>query len=805
MGDVWQDLRHAFRTLGRSSGFTATAVVLLALGIGANTAVFSIVHAVLLRPLPYPQPDRLVRMVDSDRSDVSIPEFQFWKQHASAYSSIAGYDEGLQDRGLETGSGFEWVKVTSVTQDFLNTLGVSPALGREFNADETRRGGPQAIILSDRLWQRAFGGNLEVLGRAVKLGKTSYTIIGVLPRDFWFSPVPDALVPLQPSGSVGDNGTNTAMIARLKPGVSLTQAEAERATLGERFRETGVTELPARYGGLAPISYQTFLAGDLRDKLLLLLGAVGLLLLIACSNLAGLLLARMAARSKDTAVRLALGSSTRRLLRQSLAENLVLSAAGGLAGLLVASWLLTGLLAFAPFSLDPAGSVTLDGPVLGFTFAIALGTSLVFSIAPLFAAARMDIFETLKTGKQGAAGRSNARAVLVTGQIALTVTLLVSAALLIETLHRLHQQDLGFSPQGVLTFWTPPSVERQNDPAALRNFEAALLDRLQALPGVRSAAGVNVLPLHGYNSFNNFPTEREGHPEQSIGGMEIRRVSPEYFQTMGVAILRGRSFVAADRATAPPVMLVNETLARQWWRQGDPLGDQVAIGRYKGKDLAPRDEEPIRRIVGVVADTRRKDVKEPPRATVYIPAEQSTWMSNGMNWVVRGNFPAGFAERLRQVVAEIDPRQRVERMRTMESIVESSTADSRFDAWLFGSFAGFALLLTAAGIYGLLAFSVTQRARELALRMAMGASRGRVLFLILRQGFVLIAIGLAIGFAGAAAVGRSLSSLLFNVHPADPLSYVAVAAVLLAAGLLASYLPARKAARVDPMTALRSE
>jgi putative ABC transport system permease protein len=806
MENLFHDLRYALRSLRKSPGFTAAAIILLALGIGANTAVFSVVHAVLLRPLPYPQPDRLVQLLRGvGQSNVSIPEYQFWSQHASAFASVAGCDQGVWDISLDTGAAFEWIKVTRVTENFLKTLGVAPSLGREFNADETRPNGPQAILLSDSLWRRMFAGDPKVLGRAVTLGKTRYTITGVLPRDFWFASAPDAFLSLQPSGTASDTGTNTEMIARLKPGVSITQAEAEKAALTQAFLGVVPMELPPGYSGLTPVSYQTVLTGDqVRTNLLLLSGAVGLLLLIACSNLASLLLARVSARGKEIAVRLALGSSTRRLLWQSLLESLLLSTAGGLFGLLVAAWLLKGLLnglpSMAPFSLHVAGAIGLDRPVLWFTFAVALGTSLLFSIAPLAASSRMDISATLKSGNGGGTGRVKTRSILVAGQVALTVTLLVSAALLIQTLYRLHRQELGFSPQGAMTFLTPPSSER--DPSAARAFESALLDGLKSLPGIRSAAGVNALPLDGQY---NFPTQRDGHPEQSIGGMEIRRVSPEFFEAMGVRVARGRPIFPADRASAPPVILVNETLARQWWATRDPLGDRIVIGRYKGKDYAQPETETPRQIVGVIADTRGPDLTKPARPTVYIPIDQSAEMSGYMSWVLRGTFPPGFAERLRQAVAQIDPRQRVDRIRTMQDIVEASTAPSRFDAWLFGIFAGVALLLTSAGIYGVLAFSVARRTREIGMRMALGASRRRVIRMVLRQAFALIVIGLAVGLAGAAMVARSLSSLLFNVRPGDPFSYAAVAALLLAVGCLASYLPARRAARVDPMVALRQE
>jgi putative ABC transport system permease protein len=803
METLWQDWRYAFRLLRKSPGFTAVAVLLLALGIGANTAVFSVVHAALLRPLPYPHPEQLVRLVHSaEEQDVSlIPEYRFWKEHTSAFASVAGHSEGAYDQSLDTGTAFAWIKVTRITGDFLATLGVAPALGREFNAEETRQGGPQAILLSDNLWRSMFGGDPAVLGRVVKLGVASYTVTGVLPRDFWFSPTPDAYIPLQPSGTIGDTGTNTAMLARLKPGVSVRQADTQMAALTQAFREA--FHLAPGYRGLTPMSYPAFLARGVRTNLLLLAGAVGLLLLIACSNLAGLLLARMAARSKEMAVRLALGSSTRRLLRQSLVENLLLSAAGGLAGLLLASWLLQSLLALAPFSLHASGGVDLDQPVLWFTFAVSLGTGLLFSAAPLIASSRLDILEALKSGGRISAGRPLTRSLLVAGQVALTVTMLVSAALLIQTLYRLHQQELGFSSQGVMTFWTPASSARQNNPAALRSFETTLLDRLKTLPGVRSAAAANALPLDG---FFNYPTERENHPDQSIGGMEIRRVSPEFFETMGVRILRGRPFFATDHDTAPPVMLVNEALARRWWQQGNPVGDRVVIGRLRGKDIGnTRAVEPPRQVVGVVADTKWRDVKDSPRPTVFIPIEQSAWLGGGMSWVMRGQFPLGFAETLRHTVAEIDPRQRVDRIKTMDEIVARSTADSRFNAWLFGIFAAIALLLTAAGVYGLLAFSVARRTFEIGTRMALGASHGNVIRLILGQGLALIVLGLAAGLAGAAAVSRSLSSLLFHVRPADPFSYVAVAALLIVVGCLASYLPARRAAKVDPMVALRSE
>ncbi|MBZ5619553.1 MAG: ABC transporter permease, partial [Acidobacteriia bacterium] len=431
-----------------------------------------------------------------------------------------------------------------------------------------------------------------------------------------------------------------------------------------------------------------------------------------------------------------------------------------------------------------------------------LGTALLFGLTPFLSSARLDVHETLKAaGRSGSGGhvRQRTRSFLVVSEIALSVTLLVAAALLIQSLYRAYQERLGFAPRGLITFWTPPTLERRRNVTDLRNFEAGLMDRLGAVRGVRNVAAVNALPLTGQN---NYPAGREGHPDQSIGGMEIRIVTPGYFETMGIPVLRGRSFTSRDTATAPPVILVNETLARLWWLRGSPLGDGIKIGRFQGKDYST---DPVREVVGVIADTKTVYLKKPPRPTVYVPAAQASWYTGGMSWVVRANLSPAFTELLRQAIAEIDPRQRVESVRTMEEIVASTTRDSRFDAWLFGIFAGLALVLTAVGVYGLLAFSVARRTHEIGTRMALGASRMDVLKLVLKEGLVLTAIGLALGLAGAFALTRSLSTLLFGVGATDPASFVGVAVLLLSVGIVASYLPARRATQVDPLVALRNE
>lgn len=796
LGDtLWQDLLYAFRSLRKSPGYAIAALLLLALGIGATTAIFSVVYALLLRPLPYREPQRLVRIMRSaDASDVSIPEYEFWKDHSSAYASVAAH--GFQiAQNLDTDTEPLWIQTVPVTAGFFSTLGVEPLLGREFTSAETTPNGPRSIILTDGLWRRAFSARPDIIGRTVALDDAAYTVAGVLPPSFWF-PVPaEAFVPLRVIGAPDEKGTNTGMIGRLRAGVSVRQAEAEDGPLTRAFLQTGAIKTLPNYRGLIPRYFQDAWAGDNRDgvesrtPVLTLFGAVLLLLLIACSNLAGLLFARLASKRKEIAIRLALGSSASRLVRQYLLENLLLSLAGGVAGLLTADWLLQGLLALIPFHLAVPGSPELNRDVLLFAIAATVGTNLAFGIVPLLASSRVDVADGLKSETHASTPRQRIRSLLVAGEVALSAMLLISAGLLTESLYRLRQEKLGFSPDGLMTFSTPVSRARRGKAAELRRFEAAVLDRIERLPGVRSAGGINYLPLGGRN---NFPVQPEGHPEQQIGATEVRAVTPGYFETMGIPLLRGRVLDERDAENSPLVALVSQSLAARWWPDGNPIGHKVTIG------------EGSFTVVGVVGDTKRLNVKEAFRPTVYMTPEQRDW-TEGMSWAMRGTFSAGFADELQQAIHEIDPKQRVLRIQTMNEMVASSTADSRFDAWIFGAFAGVALLLAAVGVYGLLSFAVARRANEIGTRMALGAASTNVVSLILRQGFTPIAAGLAVGLLGAFFATRALGSLLFGVKQADPLSYIAAAVALLLAGALASYIPARRAAKVDPMIALRSE
>ncbi len=797
---LMQDLRYALRLLRKSPGFTLVAILSLALGIGANTAIFSVVDAVLLRPLPYPHAEQLVRMEGQDARDaVTMTEFTFWKEHAFSFAAVAGY-RGTTTRRLAAGNHEEWISARTVSGDFFRTLGVTLAMGREFDSSETRQGGPQAIILTHALWERAFAADPAALGRTVTLDDTSYVVVGVLPRTFWFPQAADSFVALRPSGSMDDRGFNTSMIARVRGGTTLRQAQAEMPALSAAIRSAYPEQFKPGYQGLSFSPFQDSLAGDVRLNLLLLFGAVGLLLLIACSNLAGLLLARLTARRKEIALRLALGGERLRLLRQFLTENILLTSAGAIAGLATGRVLLDALMAAIPFELPSAEPVRLDATVLAFTFAIALATGLAFSIAPVFIASRLDLQDALKTGGRSSGGvRQRARSVLVIAEVAVAVTLLVSASLLIQSLYRLHQERLGFTAEGLTTFSTPLAVEHRRTAVDQLQYFDTLRTRFQELPGVSAVASANVLPLTGHS---NLPAQREGHIENSIGGMEVRYVTSDFFAVMGIPLRKGRAFQAGDSASAPPVMVINETLARRWWLHAEPLGDRVILGRFQGRDFGT----PVARsVVGVAADTKGEFLKSPPVPTVYLPLAQLDHPTGSAAWILRGHLPNRFAAELRRVVDQVDSRQRIGAIRTMEEIVSKTTASSRFDAWLFAFLAVLALALTAVGVYGVLSFSVARRSHEIGTRMALGATPGAVLGLILRQGLVLVATGLAVGLAGAFAATRSLTTLLYGVQPTDATSFAAVAAILSAVGLLASYLPARRATKVDPVIALREE
>jgi putative ABC transport system permease protein len=805
---LWQDLQYALRLARMSPGFTAVAVLSLTLGIGANTVLFSIVYGVLLKPLPYSHPERLARLVRStSEPDITMPEYQFWKEHSTVFDSVAA-SRYAGDTSLIIDGAAQSLGTIMVTTDFFRTLGVPLALGREFNSEETTPNGPEAVILTHGLWQLAFANDAGIIGRTVKLGDTSRTVVGVLPAGFWYPQGVDAFVPFRVTGSVSDTGTNSEMIGRLKPGVSFRQAAAATTGLRQPFREAGMLpyELDRNYQGLTPVPYAEWLTGEVRTILLILSGAVGVLLLVSCANLAGLVLSRLAARQREIAIRLALGSSRSRLVRQFLTENLLLSATGAGAAMIGAPALLPELLTFIPFQLPAASPIQVDAPVLAFTILIALCAAVLISLAPCLISAHFLIHESMKTGARVSgttAGRQRTRSVMVVCQVALSVVLLVAALLLSQSLYRVTHQELGFQPHGLVTFRVTAPNASSGSAAATRLFEAALLDRLGSLYGAGNVAGVNVLPLRGPN---NFPTQRLDHPEQSIGGMEIRIVTPDYFKIMGIPVRRGRAFTDADNAGGTPVIAVSETVARIWWKTENPLDDHVVIGLLRGR-VVPEGgtADSTRQIVGVVGDTKGLFIKERPRPTVYIPVAQAAALGGTLTWVVRGMPSMGFAQDLQKTVDDLEGGRRIEGMRSMDEIVASTTTDSRFHAALFAAFATLAVVLAAIGVFGLLSFSVTQRTHEIGTRIALGASRRHVLTIVFKQGLVLVGGGTLIGIGAALLLSRFLSSLLFQIRPMDVFTYVAASILLLCIGLFAAYLPARYAAKVDPIVALRTE
>jgi putative ABC transport system permease protein len=807
MAALTQDIRYALRMLRRNPGFTVVAALTLALGIGANTAIFSVVNAVILRPLPYPHPDAIVHVNlawkgGGVNETLTVPEFEFYRDHASAFEAMAGF-RGAPDLEIKRGGVSEWITSLRVSDGFFQVLGVSPAFGRGIVRDETRPGSSQSVIVSDALWREILGADPHVIGRQVKMGDTSYSVVGVMPPGFTFvEQSADAFIPLQLGRTIADTGMNTQVIARLRPRTSLGQGQANIGVVFEQLQRTGSVQSGQQ--GLQLVSYQRWLEGDLRPSLLILFGAVGLLLLIACANVASLIMARANARQREISIRLALGADRSQLLRQFLTESLLIALIGGTAGLVAAAWAIEGLTSSIPWDISSSTHIAVDGRVLAFTFLTALATSLAFGFTSHWQTSRLDPNTSLREGgTQGgrSTARSRTRSLLVIGEVALSLMLLVGAGLLIESLYYLHQQKLGFDPRHVFTMSTPFASAARATPDQVWNFEQEVLGRIKEVPGVTSAAVVSTPPLMGPN---NLPTQHQGHPKDSIGGMEYRAISPEYFQTMHIPILQGRGFQEADTASSTPVVMVSETVAHAWWKDKSPIGDRLVVGEYDGRQY-PEVLEPPREVVGVVADVKNLAIDEREPTTIYVPASQLFRPPDSTAWVVRAGGNLALGAPLRQAVTGVNPDQRVLELQSMSHIVAQQVAHPSFNALLMSIFAALALALTSVGIYGVLSFHVARRTQEIGIRMALGAERGNVLLMVVSQGAFLAAVGIAIGLAGALALNRFLSSLLSGVKTTDPAIYALVSLTLLAVSLLASYIPARRASKVDPMVALRYE
>jgi predicted permease len=804
--NLWQDLYFGLRMLRKNPGFTAIAVLTLALGIGANTAIFSVVNSVLLRPLPYPEPRQIVelqlRMPRELVNGMTVPQFKFFRDHNTAFQAVAGF-RGGGDINLQQGQSVDWITSAEVTDDFFRVLGVNPAIGREFTRDETRPGSAAVAILTDRIWQKSFGGVPGIIGRQIILGDVNYTVVGVMPREFTLAEGrADVFLPLHLGTTTSDRGTNTQVFARMLKNERLREAQANVAVVYDDFRKQAAT----RQGelGVELVSYQDSLVSDIKPSLLMLFGAVGLLLLVACANVASLLLARSNARQKEISIRLALGAKRGRLLQQFLTESLLMASLGGAAAVLAAYWGLEALTASIPFFLPPSVSIKLDARVLAFTLLVTITTSVVFGLTSAWQTKKLDLNSALKESTKGFSGTAHNRGgkVLVVAEVALSVAMLIGAGLLIESLYRLRHQDIGFDPANVYTMTTPYTLAKNAPRAAAWNSQQQILTRIEAMPGVVSAAVINVPPLMGGG---NIPAQREGHRENSIGGMETRRISKDYFKTMSIPILQGRAFTEADNESSAPVVVISENVAHKWWGKENPIGGHVIVGMYDGK-LYLGTGQP-REVVGVVKDVKGRSLRGDPPPMLYMPTSQLVSDSPipPPAWVVRTEPGANIMAQLPKIVTDVNPQQRVMLVLSMQQVIGNSVAAPNFDTLLMGVFAALALGLTAVGIYGVLSFTVSQRTHEIGIRMALGATPGNVMRLVVGQGMILAWMGIGVGILAALGLTRYLTTLLFNVKPMNFATYAAVAIVLAIVSLLASYIPARRATQVDPIIALRNE
>ena len=809
MNTLLQDIRYAFRVLAKSPGFTAVAVLTLALGIGANTAIFTVVNAVLLRPLPFHDPAKLCLVTESLPSFPSLgPSYQNYMDFRDQAKSLEGLAAVHVDSMNMTGNGDpQRLKVEMATATLFPLLGVNALQGHTFTEGEDRYGGAPVVLLTYAFWHTNFGGSPDILGKNITLNDQSYTVTGILPPGFQIVVPVDVIVPFAPwaHGLPDDRNWHPGIIAigRLRQNVTLAQARAEMATIAERLDKQYPiydTGMGANVNGI-----QDLLVQNVRPALLVLLGAVALVLLIACGNIANLLLARAASRQREIAVRTALGATRFRIVRQLLTESIILALAGAALGLLLAQLLMQPLLSLAPANLPSIGKVGIDAGVLAFTLLVALATGVLFGLAPALQTLKLDIRPALGDASRGStagAGRHRIRNILVVTEVALALLLLISAGLLIRSFSRLQDVQTGFEPSHLLVADVPLSSKAYAQPAQRMEFFDELLARARSLPGVTSAGSAVVLPVTGSGSSIHFNIE--GRPPKSPHDYILigyRPVSPQYLQTLRVPLLAGRMLKESDTERAPYVAVVNESMARQYFPGQSPLGKRIQLGAI------PNNEVPWMEIVGVVGDMKQSLATE-ASSEMYIPYRQADSMLPifAMSVVLRtAGDPHTQASALRSAVHDLNPNQPLVNFRTMQDNIATSVSDPRFRTILLGIFAASALLLSIIGLYGLMAYSVNQRTSEIGIRLALGAQHADVTKMILRDGLKLVLIGIALGISGALALTRALARFLYGVLPNDPATFIAVPIVLAVVALVACYIPARRAMKVDPIVALRYE
>jgi putative ABC transport system permease protein len=817
MDSFLRDIRYGLRRLRKSPAFTAIVVLTLALGIGANTAIFSVVNAVLLRALPYREPDRLVTInhfynnpeLNYLEAPVSAVGFRDYRDKTTSFQAVAvetGWSANL------TGDGDpERVPATRVSGDYFRVQGIPAALGRTFGRDEDEPGKNRVVVLSDGLWRRVYGADRAAVGKTIQLNGESYTILGVMPPEFraFFSRDADIWTPLALRPDQFDANAYTSewllLTARLKPGVGLQQAQAEMRAFANNLRRQYSNALGSTWT-LRVKSLNELATGKIRPALLVLLGAVGFVLLIACANVANLLLARGAVRIKEVAIRSALGAERWTLIRQLLTESVILSLAGAVLGLVLAWWGVKSVATLAP-QLAANGGITIDASVLLFTLGVAILTGLLFGLAPAVQTSRTNLQSTLKeggrTGAADASGRIVRRA-LVVGEVALALTLLVGAGLLIKSVARLQRVQPGFNPDNLLTFNIAlPRVKYTSDTARVQFFDQALA-RIAEVPGVVAVGGTDVMPFGPSWSTGSFNIE--GHtpgPSQPNPWGDQRVVSPDFFRTMQIPVKQGRVFTMQDDASLQPVAVIDEEFVKKYFRGQNPIGRRIYFGPAPSDSVKPT----YITIVGVVGHTMHEGLDADPRLQIYLSYRQpQRGALSSMSFAVRtAGEPLRLTRAVRNAVQTVDKDMPISNVKSMDDLIGSSVGQRRLTMILLGTFSGIALLLASIGIYGVMSYSVAQRGREIGIRMALGAERGRVLALVVGQGMALAGLGVGIGLLGALALTRLLGSQLYSVTPTDPGTFAAVAALLTSIALAATLPPALRATRVDPVVALREE
>jgi putative ABC transport system permease protein len=806
MNNLFQDIRYGLRMLAKKPGFTAVVILTLALGIGSNTAIFSVVNAVLIRPLPYADSDRLIvfalrseRQQKKDGGSSSIPDFVDWRNQNQSFQYLAGYNSS--DLILKSGERVERVSGAAVTADLFNMLGVMPVRGRTFQPEDDKAGSSPAVVLSHNLWNRWFAADPNIVGQTISVDSTNYTVIGVMPEGFNFPLQTEAAqlwVPVSIANAdyADQRGAHfLSVIGRLRDGVTIDQARADMRVILDRL----AAEYPTTNAGyridMTPL--QDELVGEIKPALFVMFGAVGFVLLIACANIANLLLARASARQKEIAIRTALGASRARIIRQLLTESVIVAFLGGALGLLLALWGVDALVSLVAEDLPRSGEIALDLQVISFTLGLSMLTGIFFGLAPAFQVSKPDFNEALKEGSRGSTGsirRNRTRSFLVMAEVALALVLLTGAGLLMRSFYSLLQVNLGFNPQGVQTMAVSLPTSKYKELRQWATYHHQLIERVKNLPGVQSAAAITTLPLSESNLSISF--EIPGRPNEpgERTGANYRAISSDYFVTMGIPVLKGRAFTERDDGDAAKVIIINETFARQHFSDEDPIGKRVMIGY----------DDMMCEVVGVVGDVRHKSVKDESDVEMYTPFEQTPWWF--MNLVIRTSLdPAGIVAGVRSEVGALDGDVPIYSVKTMREYLSTSVAQSRFSMLLLAVFAALAMILATVGIYGVMSYSVTQRTHEMGIRLALGARPADVIRMVVKQGMVMAVTGLVIGLGASFALTRLMESLLFGVSATDFITFAAVSLLLAGVALGASFVPARRAARLDPMVALRYE